>query len=51
MSASNPKETRNVPASDEVTGYVPPRVEIAMTEKDLEREALYAGNAFTFIAP
>jgi hypothetical protein len=48
MNGSNPEETRNVPASDEVAGYEPPRVEVAMTEKDLEREVLYAGNAFTF---
>jgi len=48
MNGSNPEEPRNAPASDEVAGYEPPRVEIALTEKDLEREALYAGNAFTF---
>lgn len=49
MNGSSGEETRDVPASVEtVAGYEPPRVEIAMTEKDLEREGLYAGNAFTF---
>jgi hypothetical protein len=48
MNGSAPEEAKNVAASDEVAGYEPPRIEIAMNEKDLEREVLYAGNAFTF---